>query len=213
MSIILALDSSSREGIVALQTAEGQIFTRKNTQIQAHNAFLLPAIQSVLQEAGLTLPQLDYIACGIGPGSFVGTRLAVSVAQGLAYALRKPVLALNHLHLITRMAQRQYGFAHPVVALDARMQAFYFLDQNGETHFYRLTQLDAAFVADLCASTEKIGDAWPLLGVTSPLPLIELNAADLLDEAQQMLANKEMLMDPSQLLPLYLNDQDHWKKI
>ncbi len=211
--ILLALDSSSREGLVTLQTAKGHILSLKNTEVQRHNAFLLPAIQQLFAEASLPLDAIDYIACGIGPGSFVGTRLAVSVAQGLAYGLKKPLLALNHLHLLAHMAQRRYGFEHPAIALDAKMQAFYFLDATQHTHFYRLTELDPSLQAELCTNPQKIGDAWPLLGVTTPLPEIELSAEDLLTEANLLLNKQAIIEQANALLPLYLNDQANWKKI
>ncbi len=210
--IILALDSSSQTGIVALHMQDGTLLSLNNTEVQRHNAFLLPAIQQLCKDAKIQLAEIDYIACGIGPGSFVGTRLAVSVAQGLAYALKKPLLALNHLHLLAHMAQRLYHFNHPAIALDAKMRAFYFLDQNHHTHFYRLDQLDPSFKVKLCTLPEKIGNAWPLLDITNPLPLIELNATDVLKEAQLLLQSQTIIHTPSELLPLYLNDQDNWKK-
>jgi tRNA threonylcarbamoyladenosine biosynthesis protein TsaB len=213
MKTLLALDSSSKEGVVVLRRADGCIFSHKNIEVQRHNAFLLPAIQDVLRAAQVRLDQVDYIACGVGPGSFVGTRLAVSVAQGLAYGLKKPLLALNHLNILKHMAQRKYGVMNPAIALDAKMQAFYFLDALGHTHFYRLTLLSQAQQAELCSLPNKIGDAWPLLGITASLPLIELSPEDLCQEAEQQLQQGQIIHTPSTLLPIYLNDQDNWKKL
>ena len=206
MSVILALDTSSREGIIALKTPN-QLFECKNNEVQRHNAFLLPAIQQLLNEAHLKLSDLDYIACSIGPGSFVGTRLAISVAQGLSYGLKKPVIPLNHLQVMRNAAERHSGFKEILVALDAKMQGYYFLDLQQKTHFYRLTDPEPNFPG----TAHKIGDAWPLLGQTDALIDIECQGSDLIQLAEQNL--DFILTDPSQLLPLYLNDADNWKKI
>ena len=209
MSIILALNSSSKEGLIALQTSEGAILELKNTEVQRHNAFLLPGIKQLLAEAQLRLSDIDYIACSIGPGSFVGTRLAVSIAQGLAYGLKKPLISLNHLQILANAAKRIHHFDEVLVALDAKMQAFYFLDAKQHTHFYRLANIHPTLKQEIITHPHKIGDAWPLLGITETLPEIEYIGTDLIELAKQNL--HQSLTDPSQLLPLYLNDEGNWK--
>ena len=52
--------------------------------------FLLPSIDTLLQEHLLCLEKIDYIAIGLGPGSFTGTRIGVIVAMGLCFALDIP---------------------------------------------------------------------------------------------------------------------------
>ena len=208
MSVILALNTSSKEGFIALKTTT-QILELKNTEVQRHNAFLLPGIQQLLAEAQLCLSDIDYIACSIGPGSFVGTRLAVSVAQGLAYGLKKPLIPLNHLQILAHAAKRIGHVDEVVVALDAKMQAFYFLDTKQHTHFYRLTEISDALKQELLIYPGKIGDAWPLLGHTQPMPHIECRGLDLIELAEQNL--NQAITDPSQLLPIYLNDEGNWK--
>ncbi len=207
---ILAFDTSSREGLIALCTPTGQVLELKNTNIQAHHAFILPGIQQLLAEAQLNLAEIDHLACSIGPGSFVGTRLAVSVMQGLAYGLKKPIIPLNHLEILALAAKRMHGLQEVVVALDAKMQAFYFLDPKQKTHFYRLAEMDTDTQQALRKYPHKIGDAWPLLGEFTVTLEAQCIGKDLIDLAQQNL--NRALMTPSQLLPLYLNDEGNWKK-
>ncbi len=43
-------------------------------------------IDELLDEASLNLSDIDFLAVGIGPGSFTGLRIGIGVAQGLAYS-------------------------------------------------------------------------------------------------------------------------------
>ena len=199
---LLALDTSSPRGIIALETTAGPLFSRYNEVALQHNAFLLPGIKAVLDEARLTVQDVDVIACSVGPGSFVGTRLAVAVAQGFGYALQKPLIALNHLEIMAESARRLHGFDEVLVALDAKMGAFYF--HHHETQLLRFDHLTQEF-KDLCdAIPHKIGDAWQ----TFPAHPIQCDGIDLITLAKK----KPPLLHPEMLLPLYLGDEGNWKK-
>jgi tRNA threonylcarbamoyladenosine biosynthesis protein TsaB len=54
---------------------------------------LLPAIEQLIKKESYTLKQIHFIAVGIGPGSYTGTRMGVSVAQSLAYGLGIPLIS------------------------------------------------------------------------------------------------------------------------
>ena len=63
---------------------------RHEIQARAHNRHILAMLRDVLDGRSLQ-DAVDVIACGTGPGSFTGLRVAVSVAQGLAWAQELPV--------------------------------------------------------------------------------------------------------------------------
>ena len=99
------------------------------------SATLIPAIQALLEQAGLRLEQLDAIVFGSGPGSFTGLRTACSVAQGLAFGANKPVLPMDTLMAVAEEAREQHGVLQVQALLDARMDeiytGFYVFDQGG----------------------------------------------------------------------------------
>lgn len=204
---ILALDTSSARGIVAVLKGEALISRYNDVPLQ-HNTFLLPAVQSVLEEAKLRLQDLDAIACSVGPGSFVGTRLAVAVAQGLGYALQKPLIPLNHLEIMAESARRLHGCEEVLVALDAKMGAFYFYHHPSLTgekgQLIRVSDLPQTFHT-LCETVPaKVGDAWE----RSPTYPIQCDSIDLTTLAKK----GQPLPHPEMLQPLYFGDDGNWKK-
>lgn len=85
MDKILALDASSHSCSVALKL-NGEISALAKERKRSHHRLILPMINRLLSEAKLRPAELDLLICGTGPGSFVGLRIAVGVAQGLAQA-------------------------------------------------------------------------------------------------------------------------------
>jgi tRNA threonylcarbamoyladenosine biosynthesis protein TsaB len=86
---------------------------------------MLPEIQALLAGAGVPLRDLDAIAFGQGPGAFTGLRTACAVAQGLAFGLDKPVLAVDSLMLVAEDARAQGAGDDIWVAMDARIGEIY----------------------------------------------------------------------------------------
>ena len=80
----LAIDTSSTSCSVALRSGD-DVLARYEEQEREHTRLLMPMIRDVLAEAGLAVEDLDAIVLGNGPGSFIGMRIAASVAQGLAH--------------------------------------------------------------------------------------------------------------------------------
>ncbi|MCX7255959.1 MAG: tRNA (adenosine(37)-N6)-threonylcarbamoyltransferase complex dimerization subunit type 1 TsaB [Polaromonas sp.] len=80
----LAFDTSTDRLSVAL-TDGARVWQHNGPGGALASTTLIPAILALLDEAGLTLGELDAIAFGRGPGSFTGLRTACAVAQGLAF--------------------------------------------------------------------------------------------------------------------------------
>lgn len=163
---ILAFDTSGNNCTVAVR--HGEIVKVADLIVPMQQTkYLLPTIQDLLSEAKLAKNDLDVIVFGGGPGSFTGTRIASSVAQGLALALQKPLIRLSSLAILAQTAYLEKGWSKVAVAIDARMDQVYFglyecktnqfMQRNGEEKLINL----AAFPS-LPAGYAGIGDAWQL---------------------------------------------------
>ncbi len=65
---------------------------------QSHS--LLSDINHALEEAGLTLPDVDFFACASGPGSFTGLRIGIATLKGLAATLNRPCAGIPTLRAV-----------------------------------------------------------------------------------------------------------------
>lgn len=131
---ILAFDTATAACSVALQHA-GRLSVRFELAPRRHTALLLPMIDAVLAEQGITIQEVTRIVYGCGPGSFMGVRLALSVAQGLAYGVGCEVLPVSTLQILAQTVYQQQGVTEALVGWDARMDEVYWgvyaLDQAG----------------------------------------------------------------------------------
>ena len=119
---LLAIDTATETCSVALLIDDRMIERATDTQ-RGHADLVLPMVEAVLAQAGLTLQQLDGLAYGRGPGAFTGVRIAVGVAQGLAYGAQLATVGVSDLAAVAQQ------FASPgariLVCMDARMNEVY----------------------------------------------------------------------------------------
>ena len=133
--LILALDTSTFSGSIAL-VKDGRLLGEMTTpDVGTHSKWLMPSIDALLGDGRVGLAEVDYIALTNGPGSFTGLRIGVSVVKGLAWALGKPVLAVSSLEALAYNLKDCPSLVCPVI--DARKDEVY-------AALYRFDQTDPA---------------------------------------------------------------------
>jgi tRNA threonylcarbamoyladenosine biosynthesis protein TsaB len=125
MSRILCLDASTEACSVALLN-QGEVTEMYQLAPRQHANLLLPSVDQLLADSQIKLNQLDAIACLVGPGAFTGIRIAVSVAQGLAYGANLPTIPVSSLSNLAQQAFIETANAYCWSAIDARMDEVYF---------------------------------------------------------------------------------------
>lgn len=126
MATILILDTALDTASICLAREEEILGAATNDQQKDHAAWLQPAIDRLMKEAGISLQELDAVAVSAGPGSYTGLRVGMATAKGLCYALNKPLISLDTLYLMARTARKLYGFdALYCPMIDARRMEVY----------------------------------------------------------------------------------------
>ena len=218
---LLAIDSATESVAVAACGPRGMVAREAPGGAEASSK-LLPAVQAVLLEAGLAAAELDAIAFGAGPGAFTGLRTACAAAQGLAFGLGCPLLALDDLALWAEDSPwRDDAGGMPVwVAVDARMGEVYAgayrrvgparWQADVSPSLFTLEALAAAFAkappARLAGNAPAVfGDRWPAT-VAPGHPQLHDRPGALLRLALAAWQRGEAI-DPAMALPLYLRDK------
>ncbi|MEL0029108.1 MAG: tRNA (adenosine(37)-N6)-threonylcarbamoyltransferase complex dimerization subunit type 1 TsaB [Perlucidibaca sp.] len=235
---LLALETATEHCSVALlrvtaggreQLARGLHAPRQQTEL------ILPMVDDVLAEAGISLRDLDALAYSCGPGAFTGVRIAAAVAQGLALGADLPVLPVSSLQAQAQGAARVHGAGAVLACFDARMQEVYagayHRDDDG---------LMQPLLAEVACRPDALPDtlvgAWSAVAASSALAVgsgsgwssygellagrlpVTLQDGDLPPDAGDVAAlalprlRAGRAVAPELALPVYLRD-DVWKKL
>jgi tRNA threonylcarbamoyladenosine biosynthesis protein TsaB len=97
--ISLFLDTSSKNLIVELLKDNEVLFSKNKETLNNHSEFLLPFINEGLNENNILPKQIDKIFVVVGPGSFTGTRIGVTVGKTLAYSIKKNIIPVSSLKM------------------------------------------------------------------------------------------------------------------
>ena len=98
--IILALDTTTRAGSVAVVRDDRLLALLPGDESRTHGERLPAEIAAALQRAGVTREEIDLLAVSAGPGGFTGLRIGLAAVQGLAMTLNKPVVGVSALHAL-----------------------------------------------------------------------------------------------------------------
>ena len=131
MRVVLGIESSCDETAAALVREDRVIVSQRiasqdeahrpyggvvpEIAARAHAEILTPLIAATLEDAGMTLADVDAIAATAGPGLIGGVMVGLVTAKALAMASDKPLIAINHLEghaLSPRLADESLAFPY-----------------------------------------------------------------------------------------------------
>ncbi len=217
MKNIVALDTSTEACSVALQCGDESIF-RYTVEPRVHAKALLPMLNELMAEAGITPKQLDAVTFARGPGAFTGVRIATAAAQAIALGADLPVAPVSTLAAIATRCARETGASKVAVAIDARM---------GEVYWgaYQLSVDLPELIGDECVCTPErvtaLDNTWCAAGTgwqtyTAQLEqitgVVRTEGVDPFPHALDVLSIGKQLFErgggvsAGQALPVYLRD-------
>ena len=121
--VILALDTATPVGSVALCGIEGVVVSRYFDVGLQHSQRLFSEVEAALEAADMDVGAVRAVAVAIGPGSFTGLRIGLSAAKGLCLAAGKDIVAVSTLEALA--ARLPFAHAPVCTVLDARKREVY----------------------------------------------------------------------------------------
>ncbi len=97
---IVGIETSTTNCSVGLLHGNELVQVQEVNSGYSHSENLANMVESVLEKAGIKPEQLNAVAVGMGPGSYTGLRIGVSLAKGMAFGLNIPVIGLSSLQLM-----------------------------------------------------------------------------------------------------------------
>jgi len=121
--LILGIDTSTLVGSVGLLNDNAVLGEFTLNIKRTHSERLLPALDTLLRETGVSLAEIDLISVAQGPGSFTGLRIGVTTANSLAQAAEKNIIGVTSLEVLADNLAYVQGLICPI--LDARKGEVY----------------------------------------------------------------------------------------
>ncbi len=164
---VLGIDTATRTASVGLLDGDTLVAERSLPGSRSLATVVLPMVQEVLDAAGRSLAEVELIAVSLGPGSFTGLRIGLSVVKGFALTTGCDVVGVPTLHALALVAGPMRGLICPV--LDARKgevyAALFRADGGG---LLRIAEDCATTPARLAAAIDEpcvvVGDGVEVLG-------------------------------------------------
>ena len=212
---ILGIDTTTK--FLCLGLADGNKFYDYNLDLGTrHSVLLVPTIKRVLEALNWRIDQIDYFACGVGPGSFTGIRVGLATIKGLAWSLKKPVVGISTLDIIAKTVKQTQRYIVP--SIDAKRNLIYcgiYKIKGGilkRTSPYMLLTVDE-FLKKIADDAVLLGDALALykeriLNKKVKVDILDTDswypkAHNLITLAQERIKERK-INNPFDIKPIYL---------
>ncbi len=159
---ILGIDTSGMISSCCVME-DGKIVGEFNVnQKRTHSETLVPMIEELLNKLGLTPEEIDYYAVGMGPGSFTGLRIGMTVAKTLAMVFNKNIIGISTLEAI---ATGVFTESKIVPLIDARGgRVYYGIYQWKNKNVKQLAKDDLIYFEDLVQDLRNSGERYIFVG-------------------------------------------------
>lgn len=226
--MLLALDTSTRIMSLALHSGDTVIFEQTLTVGRNHSEMLAPMIRQTMEQCDVNLPDLTAMAVAVGPGSYTGLRIGVSLAKGMAAVHQLPLVGVSTLEILA-LGQPFYNTRYTLIAVvpagrgriiaesyrgkkgrwvsneDAEIQTWDDLLETVDDQVYVTGEITSDGLAKIADAQSKD------LPITLIPPAYRLRRAGFLaEEAWRRIreAEDETEYSPDKVMPIYLKSPD-----
>jgi tRNA threonylcarbamoyl adenosine modification protein YeaZ len=123
--LTLAMDLSTRRANLALLRDGDTLSDNAWEQGRSHNQRFFDVLQSALADARIAAESIDFIAVGLGPGSFSGLRISVTAAHALALPARPVVAGVSSSKALAHDIMKERRVGSVAIVGDARRGRFW----------------------------------------------------------------------------------------
>lgn len=121
--MFLILDTSTEQGVIALLDQQKLLKEVHLPHGLRNSRALLPELDHLFKEQGITPQDLQFVAVGIGPGSYTGVRVGVVVAKMIHMTCKIPLVGVSSLKAFVPKKEGRFA-----AAMDARIAGLYLLE-------------------------------------------------------------------------------------
>jgi len=103
--IVLAIDTCEARGSIAILKDNAMLQAVPHAVSEEYSSWLLPAVDSALGLAEITLGEVDLFAAASGPGSFTGVRIGLTTVKAWSEVFGKPIVAVSRLEAVAAQSE------------------------------------------------------------------------------------------------------------
>jgi tRNA threonylcarbamoyladenosine biosynthesis protein TsaB len=98
--LVVAWDTCTLRGVLAIGSSGSLLAEDYFEAVKGHTGWLMPQLDSALRDLALSPAAIDYVAAGIGPGTFTGVKVGVACAKAVSMALGVPLVGMSTLDVL-----------------------------------------------------------------------------------------------------------------
>lgn len=119
----LIIDTSKDEPYVILAKDDSIVKCLTITKKESYSTHIFSSVINLLKNNNISLKDIKYIGCSIGPGSYTGLRIGAAIGKSLAFAENIPLIGYCSMHAIEHIDEKNTF----IIAQDAKYRGMYIL--------------------------------------------------------------------------------------
>ena len=195
MGYELILDTSSKQLAIGIYNGDNLLYKNQYYAWLRQSEMMIPEIQKAINELNIDLKDVERIVVSVGPGSYTGVRIALTIAKVMALTLNIPLITISSLQAMAGLDEKCLAI------MDARSKRVYIGGYNkGEVVFK-----DTIFTLEELNQYLDEHKDYKVVGELSALGEID-SKINLIENMHELAKNKEAVKSVHEVKPVYLKD-------